>query len=101
MGWQDLGDNDLGLRKLLSQILDTHLNASGSRFDARFGREEHIVVSNHEQNGSWLNPFNTTMIESPKYVLRFVATDADIDSSQIRKVLLPRITPLNRDAVAD
>lgn len=62
---------------------------------------EYPYKNDHEQDGLGLNSINTTMIESPKYVLSFVATDANVDRLQIGKVLLPHVSPLNRDAVAD
>jgi hypothetical protein len=41
------------------------------------------------------------VIETPEHVLRFVAADADVHGFEFGKVLLPRLAPLNRDAVAD
>ena len=48
MGGQDFGDDDRSLWKFVSQILHAQLNPFGGRFDPRFGREEHIVVADHQ-----------------------------------------------------
>ena len=98
---QDLRDDDRGSGKLVAQILHAHLNALRRGFDPRFGREEHIVVSDHEQNELGLQTFNATMIESPQNVLSLIATDADVHRFAIGKVLLPRIAPLDRNTVAN
>lgn len=98
---KNLRHNEFSARKLFTQIGHAHLDAFGSRFNAGFRREEHVVVADHEQDDFGLKSGDTAVVEAPKNILCLVATDADVDGFISGKVLCPSFAPLNRDAVAD
>ena len=109
MGWEDFHSNHISLRKFLTGVGNTHLNAFCCCFHTCFTYKKHVVVSNKNNNHLGINPFNTTVIKPPQQILRLLPAYPKIDCFVFPKLLLPRCiqrfvikraAPLLGDAIA-
>jgi hypothetical protein len=82
-------------------MFGAHNDAFCHGLHAGFRREEHIVVTNHQNDMCWLKAIATAVVKTPKNVLGFVSTDSDVGGFQAGKVFFPSISPLDSDAVTD
>ena len=98
---QDLRDDEFGVREFLTQIAGARLDALRRGGDAGLGREEHVIVADHQHDGLWLESINAAMVEAPEHVLGLVAADPDVHRLAVGELLRPGSAPLDRDAVAD
>ena len=81
-------------RTLVTMMLDgltknTHLNALGRRLNARFGREEHVVVADQEHDQPRFKARHAAVFQSPEHILSLVAADPDVDDVVLAEMLLP------------
>ena len=90
MSREDFHSYHISLRKFLTNVGNTHLDAFCCCFDTCFTYKKHIVVSNKNDNNLGINPFNTTVIKPPQQILRFLTTYPKIDRFIFSKLFLPR-----------
>ena len=65
MARQDLRQDDVRFRELVSNVGHTHLYPFGGSFDARLRHEEHVVVADHHDHQARFEAFDAAVIEPP------------------------------------
>lgn len=98
---KDFRDNEVGIRETGTQIFCAHEDSFGGRLGSGFGSEKHVIVPDHQYDMCGLDSVTAAMIQAPENILCFIPADADVGGLQCGEVFVPRLSPLDGDAIAD